>query len=276
MPLTNLDGIRPRNLNEGARIRKKLKPKAFFSTPKVETILRPKTYIYRAGTGTGFFGANYRVAVAASVLILVLAFSSGVWAALSTPKTTAEIKEEETAVTLANKAPIPLAVLPPGSSAVPAEITNNVLFSMPLDQLENVFTQQQQAKQEKFNQDLLNSRILKIKNYLAGKKSPFADFADTIAKQPHWRLILAIAFAESSWGKNCVDNNCSNIGVKPGHELWHKYPSYAEWVIDFNKLLERRYKNSSLDDMCGVYVKPCNPNWLMATRSVLEEIKEIN
>jgi hypothetical protein len=71
-----------------------------------------------------------------------------------------------------------------------------------------------------------------------------------------------------------VDNNCSNIGVKPGHELWHEYKNYGEWIVDFNKLLERRYKDWTLDDMCGVYVKPCNKNWLMATRQVLDELNE--
>jgi hypothetical protein len=118
------------------------------------------------------------------------------------------------------------------------------------------------------------TRKEKLRAYLQGKKTPFASVADTIAEQPHWKLILAISFAESTFGKNCVDNNCSNIGVKPGHDYWRKYKTLNDWVIDFNRLLERRYKNWSLEQMNGVYVQPKNPNWLAATRQILEELQE--
>ena len=106
------------------------------------------------------------------------------------------------------------------------------------------------------------------------KMSPLAAASETIAEQDHWRLILAIAFAESTMGKNCADNNCSNIGVKPGATSWRSYASYGAWVVDFNRLLDKRYKDWTLEQMCGVYVKPCNPNWLLATKQILTALDE--
>ena len=86
--------------------------------------------------------------------------------------------------------------------------------------------------------------------------------------------ILAIAFAESTLGKNCADNNCSNIGVKPGAPSWRSYASYSAWVVDFNRLLDKKYKDWTLEQMCGVYVKPCNPNWLLATKQILTALDQ--
>lgn len=179
---------------------------------------------------------------------------------------------EEVAVSATGKA-IPLMTLPEFASE-PMHLSNSLLFTMPLDQLEGVFETQQKWLDQKSREEAEVMRGKKIKEYLNAKKSAFAEASYTIARQSHWKLILAIAFAESSWGRNCVDNNCSNIGVEPGHSLWREYKTYDDWVIDFNKLLERRYKDWTLEQMCGVYVKPCNQNWLYATRQVLEELKE--
>lgn len=124
----------------------------------------------------------------------------------------------------------------------------------------------------------ITERRQKLKSFLENRKSPFAedDIIDTIARQPHWRLILAVANAESSLGKHCVDQNCSGIGVAPGHELWRKYKDVKNWVLDLNRLLERRYADKTLEQMCGVYVQPCNPNWLLATNQIFEQLREQN
>jgi hypothetical protein len=64
--------------------------------------------------------------------------------------------------------------------------------------------------------------------------------------------------------------------VAPGHELWRKYKSIQNWVLDLNRLLERRYSDKTLEQMCGVYVQPCNQNWLLATSQIFDELKAQN
>lgn len=126
------------------------------------------------------------------------------------------------------------------------------------------------------NQAKIEERKAKLKTYLEDRKSPFAedDLIDTIARQEHWKLILAIANAESSLGKHCTDQNCSGIGVAPGTPTWRKYKAIKNWVLDLNRLLEKSYSTSTLTDMCGVYVQPCNQNWLIATHQIIDELDQ--
>ncbi len=220
-----------------------------------------------------FVPSRYVLGVSLSIIILLSTYLSGVWTGSVTNKSYAEFIFNTPTNTLPNisKTNEGLKVVPlNGLGQITLANTQENLFAMSLDQLESYF----QKKQMEMTEALYDTRAEKIKKYLNGKKSPFAEYSNLIARQPHWQLILAISFAESSWGKNCVDNNCSNIGVKPGHELWRDYENYGEWIVDFNKLLERRYKDWTLDDMCGVYVKPCNKNWMSATTQVLGELKE--
>lgn len=125
-------------------------------------------------------------------------------------------------------------------------------------------------------EDVVRDRKVKLEAYLAFKKSPFAKdkkAIDTLARMPHMKIILEIAFAESTLGKKCIDHNCSNIGSAPDRPYWQKYPSLSNWILDFNRLLEKKYKDYSLKEMCGVYVQPCNENWLAATSQVREELQ---
>lgn len=130
-----------------------------------------------------------------------------------------------------------------------------------------------------YHPDIENSTSIEVRKhllyrYLSEWNSPLVENIDTIAVQPYWQLILAISFAESSLGKKCADNNCSGIGVAPGHPKWQKYESRDDWVMALNRLLNKRYKNQTLDQMCGVYVQPCTDNWLRATGQILKELKE--
>jgi hypothetical protein len=129
--------------------------------------------------------------------------------------------------------------------------------------------------EERNEPDEIAERSKLIKKYLESKKSPFAEMSDLIARQEHWKMILAISNAESTLGRSCSNNNCSGIGVKPGHASWREYETFRHWVVDFNSLLERKYKNWTLKEMCGVYVQPCNKNWLSATRQILMEIQQL-
>ena len=119
----------------------------------------------------------------------------------------------------------------------------------------------------------LTARSAMLARYLQERHSPLIEFASVIAQQSHWKLILAISFAESGMGKRCADNNCSGIGVEPGHPKWQMYETKGDWAKALNRLLEKRYKDKTLQQMCGVYVQPCNENWLLATNQILKELK---
>lgn len=146
-----------------------------------------------------------------------------------------------------------------------AEFTNTSI-SLLNDYLEGPSTEDQ----------LVAKREL-LRQYLEYKKSPFAkdtQALDTLVRVPHMKIILEIAFAESTLGKKCVDNNCSNIGSAPDRPYWRQYASLSNWILDFDRLLEKRYKDWTLKEMCGVYVQPCNDNWLAATNQVRQELAE--
>jgi|GEM_PF-3444485 len=203
---------------------------------------------------------------------LFVSFGLGIWSAASTPKSEAEdiAAVTETAQDMEKEAlivgPIPLGEVA-GASTSATEVTNDTLFNTPLVLLKQYFESSVAANK-------LADRTAKLQMFLHSRKFPLEEQAETIAKQEHWKLILAIGFAESTMGKNCPDNNCSGIGVKPGHPLWRKYATRDEWAVDLNKLLEKRYKDKTLEQMCGVYVQPCNPNWLLATKQILTALDE--
>lgn len=112
----------------------------------------------------------------------------------------------------------------------------------------------------------------KLRAYLASKGSPFAkedDTLDAFLQSPYTGLMLGIANAESTLGRNCFENNCSGIG---GSDLY-SYPSHAAWVKSLSNLLERRYKNWTIEQMDGVYVKPGGEHWTSAVYQVQEELR---
>jgi hypothetical protein len=86
------------------------------------------------------------------------------------------------------------------------------------------------------------------------------------------RMILAISFVESNFGKHCADNNCSGIGVDPSSGSWRRYKSTANWVLDFDRLLNRRYKDWAPEEMRGVYVNPGSNAWVVGVYQVLDEL----
>lgn len=210
-----------------------------------------------------------RLPLVLTATAMLLAFFGGVWWTLS-----ANYTEAEALPPINTNYIIPLVSLPKGVGPIDS-LPNEALFNLPLEQLEiylnNLTPPPPVALSE---EQIIAQRAEKLKLFLQERNSPFADYADVLAAQPHWKLMLAIAFAESTLGKNCVNNNCSNIGVKPGHPMWRKYPTYKEWLIDFNSLLERRYKNWTLEEMNGVYVQPKNPNWMLATKQILSALQE--
>ena len=107
--------------------------------------------------------------------------------------------------------------------------------------------------------------VISLKQYLEDNDSPLGEYAAEIVKQPQWQRALAISYVESHMGRNCYDNNCSGIGVKPGHPSWRKYATKLDWFIDLNKLLEKpiyKEKYTTFQKMKGVYVQPGSAAWV--------------
>ena len=111
--------------------------------------------------------------------------------------------------------------------------------------------------------------ILKLEDYLEKYNSPLAPFASEIIQQPQWQRALAISWVESNFGIHCYDNNCSGIGVQPGHPSWRKYPTKLEWFKDMSQLLEKpiyKEKYTTFEKMKGVYVQPGSRAWVNGSK----------
>lgn len=121
----------------------------------------------------------------------------------------------------------------------------------------------------------LKARKEKLRVYLQGKKSPFAEEDEALeafVNSKNMKLMVAISFVESTFGKHCYYYNCSGIGGTPPN--LRKYNSYAEWIRDFDDLLERRYKDLPPEKFIGLYVQPGSANWLYGVKQVIREIEE--
>jgi len=207
---------------------------------------------------TGFYRqiVGQRVPLVTAVLLVIVAFTGGMWAALRTPTTLAE--EQVQPVITEEKNSIP------SLKDITASSTSDGIVKVSISLLQSYFG----SSPTKL--EALAKRKSKLEQFLKDRGSPLAGEAETIADQDHWKLILAISFAESTLGKNCYYFNCSGIG---GSDI-KTYKSLKNWILDFNRLLDRRYKGKSLEQMCGVYVQPCTTRWLHATGQVLSALEE--
>ncbi len=134
-------------------------------------------------------------------------------------------------------------------------------------------------KQTRDQRDLVAEQFAyrkeKLKAYLLSKNSPFAEDEGAIeafAKSKNMKLMVAISFVESTFGKHCYYFNCSGIGGTP--PTLRKYDSYSEWIQDFDTLLENRYKDLPPEKFIGLYVQPGSANWLYGVKQVIREFEE--
>lgn len=117
--------------------------------------------------------------------------------------------------------------------------------------------------------------VIKLKKFLDDNDSPLGVYAPEMIKEPQWPRALAISYVESHMGRDCYDNNCSGIGVKPGHPLWRKYNTKLDWFIDLNKLLEKpiyKEKYTTFKKMKGVYVYPGSNSWVYGAEQKYNQI----
>lgn len=284
-----MDSIR--SGTRGTRVRVKvLKVKSVVKRPRMQPYVvsaKPKTFnlqrqskqllrhLYKAGR-QAFKGAKHswawayrqpRVPVMAALLALFVAFGGGMWAVLSTSKSSAD----DTLPTSATNYYIPISGQ--GGLGPTTSEPDKALFNMTMSQLENYFKDVANSNRQVAYEALLADRKAKLKAYLQEKNSPLVDIVDTIAELKHWNIVLAISNSESSLGKHCYNNNCSGIGIAPDQPQWRDYSSKREWAIDLDKLIEKRYKDWTLEQMNGVYNKPGSENWVMASTQILEELQ---
>lgn len=121
--------------------------------------------------------------------------------------------------------------------------------------------------------------VVKVREYLEERNSPLAVHTKEIVQQSNWKRALAISFVESNFGKYCFDNNCSGIGVKPGHPSWRKYETKLDWFIDLNELLERplyQTKANTCKKMRGIYVVPGSDRWVNGCNKVVNDLTELS
>lgn len=207
------------------------------------------------------------------VVLVLSSFGFGVWFTWSTHNSQAGEPQAESAVVESPPGPIPIQSNAP-LLAESDKVSDQNVLTMTMEQLEN-YLQVATTTPEKQAAETKRLRAIQLKAYLESKGSPLALFADTIAGLKHWRLVLAISNSESSLGRRCANNNCSGIGVMPGHPLWRTYETKAEWAKDLDRLIEKRYKNWSLEKMNGVYNQPGSENWVYAARQILDDIQSI-
>jgi hypothetical protein len=119
----------------------------------------------------------------------------------------------------------------------------------------------------------IDARVKAVRAYLESKNAPLAQYTEIILAQEDWKKILAISNAESNMGRHCWKNNCS--GIMYGRGGLRPFDSIPDWIVELQGLIDRRYKNKTLDQMNGVYVVPRSANWYQASNSVYQALTEI-
>ncbi len=130
-----------------------------------------------------------------------------------------------------------------------------------------------------FNEVVMNDPLVeKLEAYLTKHNSPLAEYSPQIIQEKHWKKALAISWVESNFGRRCADNNCSGIGVAPGHPAWRKYSTKLDWFKDMNVLMDKPLyseKYNTFRKMKGIYVYPGSENWVRGAEQKFAELTEL-
>lgn len=124
--------------------------------------------------------------------------------------------------------------------------------------------------------DPLAKRKEFLQEYLKSKNSVLANHVEAISEQSQWKLIVAIARAESSFCRRHAGNNCWGIG---GAWNLKKYPSYDAAIADVNRILEQHYISIGLDSPKEIekkWVGHQNSDWEAAVQQELDNLKNID
>lgn len=119
-----------------------------------------------------------------------------------------------------------------------------------------------------------DDRVPVLEEYLRSKGSPIAEHANLVLKNKHYRLILAISFAEGNFCKHQIRAyNCWGIGgTKP-----ETYANYDEAFQRADNLIQKYQDRgmTSAETMRTTWVGWHNDSWIVAVNQVLDELKEI-
>lgn len=227
-----------------------------FKGPQVDSVtIDPKA------SGSSGIPKPARWLIVTTGVIILAAFCGGAWATWSTRQTNATLKQSVGQISATNTGdPVPLdfdqSQLNIVANLLPALIEQNRHDPTP----------------EELRDKL---RKMSLITYLAEKKSPLAKdeaAVNALLSAKNMKMILGISFVESNMCKKQVAFNCSGIG---GSSL-RKYDGFAGWVKDFDNLLEKRYKNLTVDQFRGYYVQPGSQNWVDGVKQILAELKTNN
>lgn len=165
----------------------------------------------------------------------------------------------------------------PGVSMAFAETgqEKDLIFEINSDQIK--ILENQNSLKNQIAIENTHKKVNLLREYLEKKNAPLADYTEILLAQEDWKMILAISNAESNMGKRCYHYNCSGIYARydRGYAGLKKYENYAQWIVDLQALLDRRYEGWSLDRMNGVYVHPRSANWYKATTKIHKELTEL-
>jgi hypothetical protein len=110
--------------------------------------------------------------------------------------------------------------------------------------------------------------------YLREKKSPLAKYAGELSRLPNWKVLIAIAQAESGLCKKTARNNCWGIG--PNNTPW-SFRDISESLYYANYLLSKYDDNgldsSSPESIVRTYVGYDHPGWVSNVKDTLLELK---
>ena len=158
-----------------------------------------------------------------------------------------------------------------------AELDNSQVFEIksttPIDDLGKQKDAQAEAQiQQQVDLAKLNKKVTLVRSYLQSKNSPLATYTEYLVSQDDWKTIIAVSNSESNMGLHCYRNNCSGIFGSQGLKSYETIP---DWIVDFQSLIDKRYKGMTLNQMDGVYVQPRSTNWLVASSRVYNDLSEI-
>ena len=115
-------------------------------------------------------------------------------------------------------------------------------------------------------------KIIRLQEYLKKKNPLLVNYADVLARQYHYRLVLGISFAESNFCKHQIRaNNCWGIGgTNP-----EKYPTLADGIVRANDLIQK-YHDRGLTNpklMRNRWVGWQNDSWIRAVNQITTELE---
>ena len=116
-----------------------------------------------------------------------------------------------------------------------------------------------------------------LKQYLTVKGSPLADHVSAISGQSQWKLIVAIAQAESSSCKKYPEHTSNCWGVGGASNLM-QFPNLDAAIAHVNQLLETKYVSQGLDSpgkLVKKWVGHSNNQWEQAVQQVLNSLQNV-